>query len=172
MCGIHVSDIDLVLAKFREWGQARGIPIGASHIMVHYLGVPHRPVSLRVGWQGVYAFQLGATWLKVGKAGPKSNARWISHHYGPTRAISTLAGSLLRYTQASSLNLPSLPPDLRARLVTIHPEAIGNWIKQNTARVNICIREELRQSGLTALENIALGVLHPVFEGRWETNVL
>lgn len=44
---------------------------------------PHkRPASLPSGTQAVYTFFLGDRCLKVGKAGPKTQARFTSQHYG------------------------------------------------------------------------------------------
>ena len=126
------------------------------------------PVALRKGWQGVYAFGFGTAWLKVGKAGPNSNARWVSQHYKATRSLSNLAWSLLRYTHLSSFNHPSLPTNLRAQLMAVPPDALGDWIKDHTVRVNLTIRAELGAAALDRLERIAQDVLKPVFEGRWD----
>jgi protein-tyrosine phosphatase len=123
---------------------------------------------MRKGWHGVYAFALGPVWLKVGKAGPNSNARWVSHHYKATRSLSNLAWSLLRYTHLSSFNHPGLPPNLRTQLMAVPPDALGDWIKKHTARVNFAIRAELGPVALDRLERIAQDVLRPVFEGRWD----
>jgi hypothetical protein len=90
-----VADMDDVLAEWRTRAQEQGITSVAGH--VEDLGAPHRPVALPKGWQGIYAFRWNSQWLKIGKAGPNSAARWLSHHYGPLRAMSTLAFSLWRY---------------------------------------------------------------------------
>lgn len=163
-----MNDIELVVTQFREWAQKHGLQLGADDIEIAFLGVPHRPVALRKGWQGVYAFQFGTAWLKVGKAGPNSNARWVSQHYKATRSLSNLAWSLLRYTHLSSFHHPGIPTNLRAQLTAIHQDAIGDWIKQHTARVNLTIRAELGATALDRLERIAQEILMPVFEGRWD----
>ena len=52
-------------------------------VKTELLPVPHqRPKKLPKGSQAVYAFLLGTHCLKVGKAGPKTQARFTSHHYG------------------------------------------------------------------------------------------
>jgi hypothetical protein len=70
-----------------------------------YLPAPHRQTGLRPGYGAVYAFALSAhststagagMVLKVGKVGPKSDARFRSQHY-TTSAGSSLAKSLLGY---------------------------------------------------------------------------
>src|SRR5439155_13000728 len=82
---------DLVVQEFSEWAQDQGLGPARAEIRVERLGIPHVPTSLPRGWQGVYCFKYQMVWLKVGKAGPKSGARWTSHHYHPGRAQSTLA---------------------------------------------------------------------------------
>ena len=161
-----MNGIDSVLAEFRKWAAVENLQLG--EIEVESLGVPHRPTPLRTGCQGVYMFRLGEVWLKVGKAGPHSLARWTSHHYGVTRAMSTLAWSLFQYGHVSTFEHPDLPQGLRPQLKSVHPDAIGDWIKQHTARLNITIRAELGALALDRLESIARDVLHPVFEGRWD----
>lgn len=166
--GATVNDIDLVVAQFLEWGQKRSPQLSATDIEVALLGVPHTPVPLRKGWQGVYAFVLGTVWLKVGKVGPNSNARWVSQHYSPTRSLSNLPWSLMRYTHLSSFNHPRLPANLRTELRAVPPNAFGDWIKKHAARVNFTIRADLGSVALDRLERIAHDVLKPVFEGRWD----
>src|SRR5262249_45761660 len=80
------------------------------------LPAPHRPSPLPPGWQGIYAFRFQGVWLKVGEAGPKSNARWVSQHYDPGRAMSTLAFSLIRYAHLAEHEDPRLPANFKLRL--------------------------------------------------------
>jgi len=163
-----MSEIEKVVLEFRAWADNQGLRLAVGDIKVTPLGVPHKPVALPKGWQGVYAFGLGTAWLKVGRAGPNSNARWVSQHYKATRSLSNLAWSLLRYTHLSSFEHPSLPAGLKVQLTTMQPDAIGDWIKQHAVRVNITIRAGLGPVALARLESIALGTLKPVFEGRWD----
>jgi hypothetical protein len=78
-----VNGIDEVVAAFSEWASAQGLGPARAEVRVQSLGRPHVPTALPVGWQGVYCLQFEGAWLKVGKAGPKSAARWISQHYSP-----------------------------------------------------------------------------------------
>jgi hypothetical protein len=158
---------DLVTQEFSQWAQSQGLGPGRAEIRVEHLGIPHVPRPLPDGWQGVYCFKYQTVWLKVGKAGPKSAARWTSHHYHPGRAQSTLAFSLLRYGRFSEVDFPEVP-DLRARVRSIDADGLGDWIKKNTERVNFLIRSELGPSGLDRLEKIAQNILHPIFEGNWD----
>lgn len=156
--------MDDVLAEWTAWAKASGFP--HPHARIERLGIPHKPTSLPAGWQGVYSFRWGSGWLKVGKAGPRSAARWLSHHYGADRALSTLAFCLVRYGRLATQEDPLLP-GLRAKLERVDPDAIGEWIKKNTDRVNVLIGSETGTAGLAQLESIAHRVLKPVFEGPW-----
>ena len=127
-----------------------GISIVRSDIEVEVL-VPHRPPSsLPTGKSAVYVFIFGSRCLKVGKAGPKSAARFCTQHYG-TNARSTLAKSLLKLQSnvgVHGLNLTN----------------VKLWICKNTARINFFI-----PSGdvfaLSLLEAFVQCRLQPAFEG-------
>jgi hypothetical protein len=136
-------------------------------VEVEDLGVPHRPIALPLGRQGVYTFQFQSVWLKAGKAGPKSGARWLSQHYKATRSMSNLSWSLLVFAHRSSVEIPCLPPTLREQLRGVHPDEMGDWIKRHTRRANLLVSESLDGATLTRLEDIAHEVLQPTFEGRW-----
>jgi hypothetical protein len=126
-------------------------------------------VKLPSGWQGVYNFQFGDVWLKVGLAGPNSNARWVSHHYGAGRSLSSLSWSLLTYAHFTSFQHPALPATFKEEIARVHPDQLGGWIKENCLRVNILLKADTGRPALMRLESIAQAVLKTVFEGRWYT---
>lgn len=170
MAGIRcnvMADIHEVVRTFKDWATAQGLGPARAEVRVERLGRPHTPAALPSGWQGVYGFRYEGTWLKVGKAGPKSGMRWISQHYNPGSAMSTLAFSLVKYGHYATMNHPSLP-GLRMTLRGVSPDDIGEWIRRNTERVNLLLRAEMGASGLSQLESIAHARLKPVFEGRWQ----
>ncbi len=79
----------------------------------------------------VYIFRKdgeNAEYLKIGKAGSRSNARFNSQHYGPNRAKSSLAGCLL--------NDPGMVP------YHLDSNNVGNWIRQNIHRIDILIDQK------------------------------
>lgn len=154
-----------VLAEWRTWAKDSGF--ARADARLDPLGIPHNPTPLPAGWQGIYGFRWQNSWLKIGKAGPKSNARWLSQHYGAGRAMSTLAFCLIRYGHLAEQEDPALP-GLRAKIQRVSPEEIGNWMKGNTERVNTLIGSEMGSTGLARLESIAHRVLKPVFEGPWK----
>jgi hypothetical protein len=63
--------------------------------------------------------------LKIGQAGPNGDVRFRSQHYNPLGSQSNLAKSILSDTEIASLH--------------ISIETIGEWIKQNTRRVDLFI---------------------------------
>jgi hypothetical protein len=159
-----MDEMNDVLTEWRAWTESRGF-VGASS-RLESLGMPHKPVALPPRWQGIYSFRWQAKWLKIGKAGPNSQARWVSHHYGAERALSTLAFSLVKYGIAPQED-PELP-GLRALVRRVDPYEIGDWIKKNTYRVDVLIGAETGSAGLSRLESIAHRRLSPVFEGPWK----
>jgi hypothetical protein len=118
----------------------------------------HTPHGLPAGKCAVYLFSLASDpgcVLKVGKAGPQSNARFQSHHYGVDRAPSTLARRLVEATELwSELGFDALYANIP-----------GRWIRRNTDRVNFYL-DASAQHALEELEKMLLARLNPLFEGR------
>ncbi|MGB3549694.1 MAG: hypothetical protein WA993_03320 [Candidatus Binatus sp.] len=126
---------------------------------------PHRPHSLRRGKCAVYVFSLSQSWgshcpagpdrvIKVGKAGPNSNARFQSQHYNPNSAGSTVAGSLTRCT--------ILWPYLG--ITGVVPKDVGEWIRQHVDRDNFYF-DAVDKQFLRQLETYLCGTFGSVFEG-------
>jgi hypothetical protein len=153
--------IDEIVAQFHAYRSL------GDEIQVAVLPAPHQPTALPKDRQGVYAFLYGDTWLKVGMAGPKTQARWMSHHYGIKRADSTLAWSLAQYAYKFPRTFPGLPAEVKAEICAVLPDGVGAWIKRHTTRVELTIPASLGKDALARLEQIALRGLRPVFEGHW-----
>jgi hypothetical protein len=110
----------------------------------------HIPLPLPNGFNAVYIFEYGNTYLKVGKAcGPNANPRYQSQHYY-TKAPSTLAKSLLGDTNYILL-LQQLEP--------------RNWIIHNTNRYNILIPIQYNTHFVSFAESFFILKCNPVFEG-------
>lgn len=141
-----------------------GLPNGPGNVQVQVLPAPHQPTALRHGCSAVYVFALAPKYgascpagpgraLKVGHAGPNSNARFQYQHYNG-HASSTLAGSLV--------GLPVLW--LYLGISTLSREDAAEWIMDNTTRVDFFIRADadyLRRP----LEHFIRAYVGPVFEG-------
>lgn len=100
----------------------------------------------------VYIFTHGQDVLKVGKVGPKSQARYTSQHYNPGSAQSTLAASMIADAE-------------RIGLGDADQAEIGNWIRTNVDRVNILLPASLGVPVLTLLESFLQCRLRPRYEG-------
>ena len=124
----HIStEVESALDSFVIVAGLAGAPIQRSDISVEYLDAPHRPpVRLPAGKMAVYGFWGDGTWLKIGKAGPNSNARYTSQHYNAGSAQSTLAGSLGNDPRMNSV-------------VGFKASDPGSWIRASTHRVNILL---------------------------------
>lgn len=110
------------------------------------------PTRLPADYIAVYVFAHDCDVLKVGKVGPKSQVRYISQHYNPGSAPSTLAASVI----ADAVRLGLGETD-RAE--------IGNWIRATVDRVNFLLRAEFGVPVLTLLESFLPCRLHPRYEG-------
>jgi hypothetical protein len=94
-----------LIADFSEAADQLCIDGWPCGLVGELLPAPHRQPGLRAGFGVVYAFALSARTtsaagagmvLKVGRAGPNSDARFRSQHY-TTSGRSTLAKSLLKH---------------------------------------------------------------------------
>lgn len=119
---------------------------------------PHKPKAMPKGAAAVYVFVLTSETgrdrvLKVGKAGPASGPRYLSHHYNFS-APSTLAKAIL------------FNPILWAEIgiESIEKAEVGQWIKTKTERMNFHLYGE-DQKWLTHLEIFLRGKLSPMMEG-------
>lgn len=142
------------IAEFNDLIQktssAIGKTIDADKYDIIDLGVPHAPKGLPYGKMGVYTFSYKDRFLKIGKAGSNSGARFLSQHYNPKSANSTLAASLIMDNDMSEFGLNEIN--------------VKDWIKQNCRRVDIVIDSTL---GIFALELVE-AVLHYHYEPKYE----
>jgi len=150
--------VEHALSDFERVAELARSPCAAAVIEVQVADPPHRqPSGLPIGKMAVYAFFHDGQALKVGKAGAKSAARYTSQHYNPNSAMSTLARSIL--TNPAKLGLTSLDD-----------AAVGGWIRDNTARVNLLIPTSLGLPILSLLESFLHVRWKPLFEGRAVTD--
>jgi hypothetical protein len=152
-----------LISVFLQVAQLARLPLAESDVRVEVTSAPHcRPRKLPKGTHGVYAFFLADKCLKVGKAGPKTAARFCSHHYG-FHAPSTLAKSMLAHLeQVAAL----LPKERAAEVMALSEHSIGDWIEANTGRMNVLLPCGSGPFGLSLLEAFLQCRLRPIFEGR------
>ena len=108
--------------------------------------------DLPKGKTAVYVFSYKECFLKVGRVGPRSQARYKSQHYNPCSSRSNLAKSLLKNESAA-----------RDHCLTI--ENVGEWIREKTDRVNFILDTSVDKRIPKLLEAFAQCKLEPVFEG-------
>ena len=99
----------------------------------------------------IYTFQKDGEYLKIGKAGPNSDARFRSQHYSPNRAKSNLAKSLL--------DDPDMAPN------NLGESIIAEWIKNNIRRIDILIDSDTNIFVLNFLEAFLHCKFKPKYEG-------
>lgn len=112
---------------------------------------PHNPCSLPSGKMAVYMFRYNDQFLKIGKVGPKSNARFQNQHYSPKSARSNLAKSILN--DIKMVNIIGKIP-------------IDEWIKNNCDRIDIIIDENVPEFTLELIEAILHYKYRPKYEGN------
>lgn len=152
-----------VVDAFLRVAELAHAQLAPAHIRYELLPAPHnRPSNLPPGFQAVYAFLLDERCLKVGKAGPKTQARFTSQHYG-MNAPSTLAKSILAN---SRLLLDLLPPERRKEVSALNETTVGPWIERNTTRLHIFLPTQTGAFTLGLLEAFIQCRLNPLFEGR------
>ena len=137
----------------RRVAELAGFPLSENDLVIEQLPAPHKPSTrLPPGKMAVYLFRHRDRVLKVGKAGPNSEARYTSQHYSSRAAPSTLAASLLKH--GPEVGIPELDE-----------ATVGDWIRQNTDRCNFLLDSGYPIRLLTLLESFLQCRLDPVFEG-------
>lgn len=141
------------LSDFHVVSELVGNPVTFGTDQVEYCPAPHRqPSTLPGGMMAVYGFWWNGEWLKIGRVGPNSNARYTSQHYNPNSAGSTLARSLA--ADGKMIEIPGFDPS--------NP---GIWIKSATSRVNILLPSDRGTGLLALLEAFMHERLKPRYEG-------
>lgn len=129
-----------------------GRPIDTTKFEIIERGLPHSvPRKLPTGKMAVYTFIYNGTFLKIGKVGPNSNARYTSQHYNPGSSKSNLAKSILE------------DPDMKTHCIT--ENNIGTWIKNNCHRIDIEMDVSLGIFTLELVEAVLHYKLNPKYEG-------
>jgi len=146
-------DVNQIIKDFVSVADLAGVSIPDAAITAEVLRKPHiPPAALPPGKMAVYVFLWGESCLKVGKVGPRSQARYTSQHYNPNSSNSNLSKSILK--KGLEIRLPSLSETM-----------VGNWIKTETDRVNFLLDKKLGIPVLSLLESFLQCRLRPKFEG-------
>ncbi|SHH33028.1 hypothetical protein SAMN02745245_01102 [Anaerosphaera aminiphila DSM 21120] len=114
-------------------------------------GCPHEPKGLPKNKMGIYMFIYGDRFLKIGRVGNKSNARFVSQHYNPNSSKSNLAKSILKDEDMKDFNLDE--------------KSVGKWIKDECFRIDILVDDSLGIRALSVIESILQYKYKPIYEG-------
>ncbi len=144
---------DAALRDFANVSTLTGAECDVASIKIEVLDKLHKPSGLPTGRMAVYCFFFNGQALKIGIAGPNSDARYRSQHYNPNSAGSNLAKSILMYPGKIGI----APPDA---------SFIGNWIKGHTDRINILLPSSFGRPILSMLEVFLHARWKPIYEGR------
>jgi hypothetical protein len=160
-------DMDLnateIVDAFLQTASLAGVALNRSQVRAEFLSAPHtRPSSLPVDCQAVYTFLIGGGCLKVGKAGPKTQARFTSQHYG-ANAPSTLAKSIIA-DRRRMLHL--VPAAAHGILSVLDIDSIGSWLEDNTSRFHLFLPSSEPSCVLALAEAFLQCRLRPVYEGK------
>ena len=139
-----IIDVSFILNK----------PISKNDFEIIDRGIPHKPpTDLPEGKTAVYTFFCPKEnrFLKIGKAGDRSKARFTSHHYNPGSANSNLAKSLLKDNELKNK-------------YNYNEQNIKQWIKENCQRIDILFDVSLGQFANELFESI----FHYKYEPRYE----
>jgi hypothetical protein len=148
------AEIESAMAAFHSILSGAGEALDASECRTEFCDAPHLPPKrLPSAMVAVYGFWGDGRWLKLGKAGPKTRARYTSQHYQRYGAPSTLARSLAEDPRMASV-------------AGFDPVRPGEWIRAATHRVNILLPETCNGPVLALLEAYLHLRLRPRYEGR------
>lgn len=146
-------NLETAIRDFEQVADLAGVPLSPGAVTIERLPAPHRPPSwLPPGKMAIYVFTYANDTLKVGKAGAKSQARYVSQHYNAGSAPSTLAASIFA-------------DRARYGLMDAKETDIGAWIKGHVDRVNLLMDECSGIPILPLLEACLHCRLRPRYEG-------
>jgi hypothetical protein len=140
-----------IALDFTRAAALAGVHVNISDIHITEQSAPHQRPPLGRGMFAVYVFVYREWCLKVGKAGPKSAARFTSQHYGMA-APSTLAKSLLK-------------KQAKIGLEHLDETNVADWILSNTSRINFLLPATYPVAVLSLFEAFVQCRLDPIFEG-------
>lgn len=156
-----VMSLRLAMEIAEEYMRITGIEVSVAFMPN---GPDHSPTSLQAGMCGVYAFLAGDCCVKVGKAGPKSKARWNSHHYNLDETTpSAMTKSIIK----NRGQFKKCYPDTKHREIDrLDKQNIQQWIKSNMDRMEFLMKYQGDGIALNLLEALVQYRLKPIFEGR------
>lgn len=145
-----------LIRNFAQVSALAGMPVSETQIRHELIKPPHTPLVLPPNVSAVYVFSLASKSeivLKVGKAGPKSAARFVSQHYLASSCKSNLAKSICSAQHKWEF----------LGISNIGPNNVGHWLRSHTDRDHFFI--EKAAALVSLLECFLQCRLKPLFEG-------
>lgn len=145
--------------------------------------------KLENGKMGIYMFcyryKGKEVFLKIGKAGEKTKARFSTQHYCVNKTKSTLAKSLIKSIQEDIIDNKVLE-EIKQEITKIitkeemmqildnsdninlkeQKEKIKDWMKKNLTKINIVLDASLENRVLSFFEEYFIFKYNPIFEGK------
>lgn len=145
--------------------------------------------KLENGKMGIYMFcyryKGKEVFLKIGKAGEKTKARFSTQHYCVNKTKSTLAKSLIKRIQEDIIDNKVLE-EIKQEITKIitkeemmqildnsdninlkeQKEKIKDWMKKNLTKINIVLDASLENRVLSFFEEYFIFKYNPIFEGK------
>lgn len=147
-----LNEISVLLEDFHKVAQLASVPLTPESISFEVLPPSKHPSNLPLGKAAVYIFAWKDEYLKVGKVGSKSKARFTSQHYNPNSSASNLAKSVLGDLE-------------KLGLTDITESNVGDWVKNNCHRINFFVDVNCGMYAVTLLEVFLQCRLNPRYEG-------
>ena len=145
--------------------------------------------KLEDGKMGIYMFcyryKDKEVFLKIGKAGEKTKARFSTQHYCINKTKSTLAKSLIKSIQEDRLDnkvLEEIKQEITAIITKEEmkqildnldnsnlkdkKDGIKDWMKSKLTKINIVLDASLGNRVLSFFEEYFIFKYNPIFEGR------
>ena len=146
--------IDIINQKMKfieEITRQLGYALSKDDYFIEDMGGPHnQPKKMPNGYAAIYIFLYQNEFVKIGKANAKSNARFVSQHYGFS-APSTLAKSICSDEKFTSIG--------------VGRDNVKSWMMENLHRINIYVKANKATTGLVE------AVLHYAFRPRFEGTI-
>lgn len=145
--------------------------------------------KLEDGKMGIYMFcymyKDKEVFLKIGKAGEKTKARFSTQHYCINKTKSTLAKSLIKSIQEDRLDnkvLEEIKQEITAIITKEEmkqildnsdnsnlkdkKDGIKDWMKDNLTKISIVLDASLENRVLSFFEEYFIFKYNPIFEGK------
>jgi hypothetical protein len=144
-----ITEIDRAVAEAIRQSEK---PVDGVRYIIVDKPAPHNPDTLPSSKMGICMFWHKGAALKIGRAGPKSNPRFLSQHYNPNSSRSNLAASILLDRSMKHLGITEVN--------------VGDWIKNNCRRIDILFDKDLGIPIIKQIKKALIEKYNPRYEGR------